>query len=57
MLAMDEAHSQLKLLQQLMQVFQDQSVLNELISTSDEKQIKHIMEEKLDALSLEGGEK
>lgn len=57
MLAMDEAHSQLKLLQQLMQVFQDQSVLNELISTSDEKQIKYIMEEKLDALSLKGGEK
>ncbi|WP_079475677.1 PTS sugar transporter subunit IIA [Marinococcus halophilus] len=57
MLAMDEAHSQLKLLQQLMQVFQDQNVLKELSSTSDKKQIKKMMEEKLEALSFKGGER
>ncbi|WP_010648213.1 PTS sugar transporter subunit IIA [Oceanobacillus massiliensis] len=57
MLAMDEPHSQLSLLQRLMQVFQNEEVLKELASQTDKTAIKNLMEEKLDFVALEGGER
>lgn len=56
MLAMDEAHSQLSLLQKLMQVFQDQDTLQQLVNTGDKTEIKQMLEAKLDLAALEGGE-
>ncbi|RYG72185.1 PTS sugar transporter subunit IIA [Lentibacillus lipolyticus] len=56
MLAMDEAHAQLSLLQRLMQVFQDQHTLQQLASATDKTAIKHVLDEKLNAAALEGGE-
>lgn len=56
MLAMDEAHSQLSLLQKLMQVFQDADTLKYLVSAKDKTSIKNLLEEKLDFVALEGGE-
>lgn len=57
MLAMDEADSQLSLLQRLMQVFQDGETLQSIVSLADKTNIKHLLEEKLGLVSLEGGEK
>lgn len=57
MLAMDEAHSQLSLLQRLMQVFQEEDTLKYLLSQKDKTKIKSLLEEKLDFVALEGGEK
>lgn len=56
MLAMDKAHSQLSLLQKLMQVFQDQNTLQQLVNTADKTTIKQVLKEKLDLAALEGGE-
>lgn len=57
MLAMDESHSQLSLLQKLMQVFQNEETLKYLISQHKKTAIKNFLEEKLELLALEGGEK
>jgi len=57
MLAMDEAHSQLSLLQKLMQVFQDEAILKFLVNQQDKTEIKNLLEEKLDLVVFEGGEK
>ncbi|WP_090235872.1 PTS sugar transporter subunit IIA [Lentibacillus halodurans] len=56
LLAMDETHSQLSLLQKLMQVFQDQHTLHRLTNAADETEIRHVMEDKLDMAALKGGE-
>jgi PTS system galactitol-specific IIA component len=55
MLAMDEAHSQLLLLQKLMQLFQDEEVLKFLVNQKNKTEIKSILEEKLNF--VEGDEK
>ncbi len=57
MLAMDEAHSQLTLLQKLMQVFQDEQTLRTIVSATDKSTIKTLLEEKLELLAFEGGER
>jgi galactitol PTS system EIIA component len=57
MLAMDEAHSQLTLLQKLMQVFQDETTLTTLANATDQTSIKTLLEEKLDLMAFEGGER
>lgn len=57
MLAMDEAHSQLSLLQKLMQVFQEEDTLKYLVNQKDKTKVKSLLEEKLDFVALEGGEK
>ncbi|WP_339226609.1 PTS sugar transporter subunit IIA [Oceanobacillus sp. FSL K6-2867] len=57
MLAMDEAHSQLSLLQKLMQVFQEEDTLKYLVRQTDKSKIKSLLEEKLDFVALEGGER
>lgn len=56
MLAMEEANSQLSLLQKLMQVFQDQELLKKLVTSSDKTALKQLLEEKLELKSFEGGE-
>lgn len=56
MLAMDEAHSQLSLLQKLMQIFQDEETLKYLVSQTDKIRIKKLLEDKLDFVALKGGE-
>lgn len=56
MLAMDEAHSQLELLQKLMQVFQNADTLKYLVREKNKTNIKNLLEEKLDFTALEGGE-
>lgn len=56
MLAMDETHSQLSLLQKLMKVFQDADTLKYLVSEKDKSRIKNLLEDKLDFVSLKGGE-
>ncbi|UOQ94683.1 PTS sugar transporter subunit IIA [Halobacillus shinanisalinarum] len=56
MLAMDEAHSQLSLLQQLMQIFQSEETLKYLVSEKDKTSIKHLLEEKLDFMACKGDE-
>ncbi|ASK62540.1 PTS sugar transporter subunit IIA [Virgibacillus phasianinus] len=56
MLAMDEAHSQLTLLQKLMQVFQNEETLKYLVSEKNKSSIKNLLEAKLDFVALEGGE-
>lgn len=55
MLAMDQAHDQLSLLQRLMQIFQDEDTLNYLANEKGRANIKKILANKLD-LSFEGGE-
>ncbi|MBP2076126.1 PTS sugar transporter subunit IIA [Oceanobacillus polygoni] len=57
MLAMDEAHSQLSLLQKLMQVFQEEDTLKYLVNQKDKTKIKSLLEEKLDFVALKGGER
>ncbi|WP_079527791.1 PTS sugar transporter subunit IIA [Halobacillus hunanensis] len=56
MLAMDEAHSQLSLLQTLMQIFQNEDTLKYLVSERDKTKIKHLLEEKLDFIAIKGDE-
>lgn len=55
MLAMDQAHSQLELLQNLMQVFQDDTMLTTLSTEESKTRIKDLLITKLN-LSLKGGE-
>lgn len=55
MLAMDEAHSQLTLLQRLMQIFQDEETLVYLAKENSESNVKALLDSKLD-FALEGGE-
>ncbi|UOQ45523.1 PTS sugar transporter subunit IIA [Halobacillus salinarum] len=47
MLAMDEPHSQLTLLQKLMQVFQNEDTLQYLARQTDEANIKQLLEDQL----------
>ncbi|ARI75343.1 PTS sugar transporter subunit IIA [Halobacillus mangrovi] len=54
LLAMDEAHSQLSLLQQLMKVFQNEDVLLSILNDQNKTSIRDLMEEKLDFGALEG---
>lgn len=56
MLAMDEAHSQLTLLQDLMKLFQDESFLQQLIVEKDRRNVKQLTENKLNLYSFKGGE-
>ncbi|WP_373895453.1 PTS sugar transporter subunit IIA [Virgibacillus sp. CBA3643] len=53
MLAMNEAHSQLTLLQRLMQVFQNEETLKYLVSQKDKTSIKNHLEDKL---NFKGGD-
>ncbi|GGB32978.1 PTS sugar transporter subunit IIA [Lentibacillus populi] len=55
MLAMDEAHSQLSLLQRLMHIFQDQETLTYLTSEKSNANVKAFLESKLD-FTFKGGE-
>ncbi|MEC2159709.1 PTS sugar transporter subunit IIA [Virgibacillus halodenitrificans] len=55
MLAMDQAHDQLSLLQRLMQIFQDEETLIYLANEKKKSVIKDFLEEKLD-FAFEGGE-
>ncbi|PXW86726.1 PTS system IIA component (Gat family) [Streptohalobacillus salinus] len=55
MLAMDEEHSQLELLQRLMQIFQDADFLMYLSNETDKTKIKEKVTAQLD-FSLKGGE-
>ncbi|MGP4075974.1 PTS sugar transporter subunit IIA [Halobacillus sp. K22] len=57
MLAMDEAHSQLSLLQKLMQIFQDENELLNMVKQTEPKAIKEILEEKLNFQEFKGGHK
>ncbi|WP_010097381.1 PTS sugar transporter subunit IIA [Ornithinibacillus scapharcae] len=57
MLAMDEAHSQLTLLQKLMKIFQDEQTLSALVKETNKSNIKNLLEEKLDLRAFEGGER
>lgn len=57
MLAMDEAHSQLTLLQKLMQTFQDEQTLRTIVSETEKTNIKELLEEKLELMAFEGGER
>ncbi|WP_018924605.1 PTS sugar transporter subunit IIA [Salsuginibacillus kocurii] len=56
MLAMDEPHSQLSLLQQLMQIFQDEDTLKQLVNQTEKQAIKNLIEEKIDFTILKGAE-
>ncbi|MDY0393806.1 PTS sugar transporter subunit IIA [Virgibacillus halophilus] len=55
MLAMDKAHSQLSLLQRLMQIFQDQETLKYIANEENKGNVKALLESKLD-FAFEGGE-
>lgn len=55
MLAMDQAHSQLSLLQRLMQVFQEKETLQFIANEISKTKIKKLLEDKLD-FALKGGE-
>jgi len=55
LLAMDEANTQLSLLQSLMQVFQDEDTLSFLANEKDKEKIVGLLADKLD-ISVEGGE-
>ncbi|WP_080872970.1 PTS sugar transporter subunit IIA [Oceanobacillus timonensis] len=57
MLAMDEPHSQLKLLQDLMKIFQEASFLNQLLQTEDTLEIQKRVADKLNLSTFKGGEK
>ena len=56
MLAMDEAHSQLSLLQKLMEIFQNEETLHYLVKQTDKSAIKQLLEEKLNFTQFEGGQ-
>jgi PTS system galactitol-specific IIA component len=55
MLAMDEEHSQLSLLQKLMAIFQDDELLTMIYQEDDKTKIKKLIENQLD-LSMKEGE-
>ncbi|WP_174614832.1 PTS sugar transporter subunit IIA [Virgibacillus ihumii] len=55
LLAMNESHSQLSLLQNLMQIFQDEETLPAIINASDKTEIKAMVDQNL-IYSFEGGE-
>ncbi|WP_053217333.1 PTS sugar transporter subunit IIA [Virgibacillus senegalensis] len=55
MLAMDEAHSQLYLLQRLMQIFQHNSMLKKIAQEQDKTKIVQLIKKELDVIH-EGGE-
>lgn len=57
MLAMNESHAQLSLLQKLMQIFQDEGLLKKMIEEKDKQQIQKMVSSRLDLDSIEGGEK
>lgn len=57
MLAMDEPHSQLKLLQDLMKIFQEGTFLDQLLQTDNAKEIQKQVICKLNLANLKGGEK
>lgn len=57
MLAMDQADSQLELLQRLIQIFQDADLLKDLLKQTNPTEVKQLLEEKLDMTALKGGEK
>lgn len=48
MLAMEEAHSQLTLLQQLMQLFQDETKLMTLAQATDKTEVMQLVSNNLD---------
>lgn len=52
MLAMDEPHSQLKLLQDLMKIFQESAFLDQLLQTNHVKEIKKQVADKLNLKTL-----
>ncbi|MFC7321752.1 PTS sugar transporter subunit IIA [Halobacillus campisalis] len=52
LLAMNESHSQLSLLQKLMQLFQNEETLRYLVEEKSQKNIKEFIEEKLDFTKL-----
>ncbi|WP_027955531.1 PTS sugar transporter subunit IIA [Halobacillus kuroshimensis] len=54
LLAMDESHSQLSLLQQLMGVFQTEEALMSILNEKNKTNIRSLLEEKLDFGVLEG---
>ncbi|WP_059106126.1 PTS sugar transporter subunit IIA [Shouchella shacheensis] len=56
MLAMDEAHSQLNLLQQLMQIFQSEEKLMKIVNATNQTELKTLLQENLAQPSLKGGE-
>lgn len=55
MLAMDEANTQLSLLQRLMQIFQDEGTLTFLANEKNKEKIANLLLDKLD-ITYEGGE-
>ncbi|CAH0345455.1 PTS sugar transporter subunit IIA [Bacillus sp. CECT 9360] len=57
MLAMDEAHSQLSLLQNLMQVFRNEEVLKSIVNQKNKTEVKNLLENTLDLVVLQGGER
>ncbi|MCM3714137.1 PTS sugar transporter subunit IIA [Halalkalibacter oceani] len=56
MLAMDEAHSQLKLLQQLMRILQSEEKLQKIVKEMNPTTLKTYLTDQLTCLSDEGGE-
>ncbi|MED1602742.1 PTS sugar transporter subunit IIA [Alkalihalophilus marmarensis] len=55
MLAMNESHSQLELLQRLMQIFQDDSILNQIAHEESRTKVKDLLLNLLQ-VELKGGE-
>jgi len=56
MLAMDEPHSQLSLLQKLMEIFQDEDTLRFVVKQRNKTDIINRLAEKLELAALKGGE-
>ncbi|ELK47877.1 PTS sugar transporter subunit IIA [Halobacillus sp. ACCC02827] len=54
LLAMDEAHSQLSLLQQLMGVFQNEEILRLILEEKNKSGIRRLLEQKLAFDAIEG---
>ncbi|WP_152655411.1 PTS sugar transporter subunit IIA [Oceanobacillus sp. CFH 90083] len=57
MLAMDEPHSQLKLLQNLMKIFQEDTFLEQLLLSESVTEMLHQAADKLHLHNFKGGEK
>lgn len=57
MLAMDEPHSQLKLLQDLMKIFQEGTFLNQFLQTNNASELQKQVADKLHLHDFKGGEK
>lgn len=55
LLAMNESHSQLTLLQNLMQIFQDEEILSTMANASSKNEVKTLIDQYF-IYSLEGGE-